>query len=145
MGFKFAAIGGLVAALGMAILYGLWQHERAGREAYARVLDAVTHQRDAAISENNETAAKLKQMEIDIAVMTERRAVLQGEYNKIQGERNNERLHFQQREDALKNAAKKRPEVLARAIRAGINKRMRDLARATCRSNCENTDSKAEN
>ncbi len=142
LGMKGMAIIGGMGVIACLVLAFLWKSEQSNHEYTKRMLDAETRRANVATEAANNNAAKVAELEQDIVLNAERQKVREAENARILARRNDELTNMRKRMGAWKDALENRPEVAERAMRAELNRRLRELAAITCRTDCEDTDSR---
>ncbi len=129
---------GLMASLALGFL---WKSEQAAHERTRVELAGEKLRADTATKAAADNALKVAEMEKEIAVEAERQKFRAQENARILAEKDQQLQKTRQRMGAWKNAIEKRPQVAERAMRAELNRRLRELAAITCRTDCEGGDS----
>lgn len=137
-------VGG-AGALASAILFGMWQWEKADHKQTLRMLDAETRRANVATTVANENKDKVLEMEKLLEERTRLAKEREERYNRVVAEKEEVLSSMERMKDKFHEYTNKKPAVAARAFRADLNRLFRELAGRTCRTDCESGDSTDSN
>lgn len=142
LSFFTSRLGGwAVGAVACLVLALLWQVEKSAHKDTLRFLDAETRRANVATETARLNNEKVREIQELLETRIRRDKNREAEHNRILAEMNAEIAAMQKMKEKFHEYTNKKPAVAARAFRRDANRLFRELAKTTCRTDCEDGNS----